>query len=184
MDISFNGIVWAGFDLAEYFEKKQSNPGYVANDNTGGNLFTGRELRSERFANDTQFAANTASGVNYVMNTQNWGAVASSQYGSVRYRNWKATSSNVKYGLAVTAWQAPTTPTVHGFWCVGDLKNALMCSVLIKLGTCLCSHCNGVCVANGRHPRPPVPRQDSPRALRRRVALARHHTNEYGFRCV
>ena len=112
---SFNGIVWAGYTLAQLAAKNISTPVAIMTDPTGGGLFTARELRSERFASDTSFAANTAGGVNFVKHTENWGSIAASQFGSVRYRNWQ-TAGSTKYGISVIGIQAnpSTTPTSTG----------------------------------------------------------------------
>ena len=89
--LKYNGIVWAGIDLT-----RDPRPGHVANDNTGGNLFTSRELNSQRFASDTAFGANTTTGVSFVRNTLNWGAVS-----PPRYTNWVASNTDIRYGLQV-----------------------------------------------------------------------------------
>ena len=102
----WNAALWGGIDIT-------TTPGaggqYVRDDNTGGNLFTARELHSMRFAGDTAFQANKQAAVTFVQNTNNWGSVDSRQY-----TNFKATDSNIRYGLSVIGWNVNPTNTATG----------------------------------------------------------------------
>ena len=105
---NFTGIVWAGIDAAVI--NITTVPGAVISDPTGGggirgSLFSARTLRSQRFRGDN-LTANLIAGINFVKNTENWATVgADPSYGSVRFKNWQAAGSTIKYGLQVTGIQ-------------------------------------------------------------------------------
>ena len=100
----YNGIAWAGVDIS-----RDAIPGQVRSDDTGGNLFTARSLNSQRFSGDSAMGANSLEGVAFVRNTRFWGSVSSSATGSVQYKNWQATGSNIRYGLQILGIQGNPT---------------------------------------------------------------------------
>ena len=119
---AYNGIIWTGLDIAHDFI-----PANVRDDNTGGNLFTARELNSQRFAGDMQLGANTSNGVAFVKSTAHWGAVNLTNYGTQQYKNWQALNSSIRYGLQILADQPleSTTATLTCMWRMA-CKNYIM----------------------------------------------------------
>ena len=96
----YNGVVWSGVDIT-----RDNIPAHVRNDNTGGNLFTARELMSERCDGDTVYGANTTAGISFVANTNNWAAVSVSPWAGARYKNWQQSNTSIRYGLQVIGIQ-------------------------------------------------------------------------------
>ena len=103
----WNAALWGGIDITTTAGGGGAN---VRADNTGGNLFTARELHSSRFAGDTTYQANKQAAVNFVQNTNNWASVDSRQF-----TNWqKQGSGNIRYGLQVIGWNVNPTNTATG----------------------------------------------------------------------
>ena len=90
----WNGVFWCGIDITV-----TAVPAGAGLDSP---LFTARELRSQRYKGDAQFAASTAAGVGFVANTNNWGDVAT-QY-AARYLNFWTANSAIRYGIQVRRW--------------------------------------------------------------------------------
>jgi hypothetical protein len=96
----YNGVLWTGIDVGLL-------PPFLAND---ADLFTGRQLMSQRFARDFIFGANTTVALRLATNTSNWAEVDAAP---TRLTNWRASGSRVRYGVSVIGWQVTpsSTPT-------------------------------------------------------------------------
>lgn len=91
---AYNGVVWSGINASSGLL-----PPAVAADR---NLFTGRQLVSERFAADAAFGSTARASVAFLLGASDWAGVANA---STRYTNWAASGSVVRYGVQVLGWQ-------------------------------------------------------------------------------
>ena len=97
-----NGMVWTGINIT-----KDTIPDDIKNDNTGGNLFTARELNSQLTSGDLFNSASRASGLYFGLNTRNWGSIP-----APRFTNWHAQGSVIRYGLQVLGIQRDASPSI------------------------------------------------------------------------
>lgn len=95
---NFDGVTWGGISDLDVC----APPEIRAN----ASLYTGRELTTERFFRDTAFDCSTAAAVSLVEYSANWARVVNA---SVRYTDW--TSSHVRYGVEISGWRIPSSPT-------------------------------------------------------------------------
>jgi hypothetical protein len=98
----YNGAVWNGVNGNAGRPATPSVllfPAFIRND---PNLFTGRELISERNALDSSFYANTPAAVSFLNTNQAWATAPNAE---TRFTNWQATGSNIRYGIQIIGWQ-------------------------------------------------------------------------------
>ena len=107
----YNGALWSGVAATQTRpEGGTVLPFSIVGDS---NLFTGRELVSERSSGDSSFGANTAQAVSFLKGSSYW-----PNYGAPRFTNFVVNPPvpgvpPVRYGLQVLGWQVtPTTPTL------------------------------------------------------------------------
>lgn len=99
----YNGALWSGMNAsATRAEGGAILPPFILGDT---NLFTGRELLSERFTNDAAFGSNTAAAVSFLRGSSNW-----PNYGAPRFTNFVVSPPfagvpPVRYGVQVLGWQ-------------------------------------------------------------------------------
>jgi hypothetical protein len=98
----YNGAIWAGFDADTTYRPNTVVPLFPASVRNDPNLFTGRELNSQRFPNDPDFYATTQAAVDFLNTDQAWETVPSAPD---RFTNWQLTSSNIRYGIQIIGWQ-------------------------------------------------------------------------------
>ena len=72
------------------------------------NLFTGRQLVSQRSSGDSLFAAGSVSATSFLLGSSLWPSVPNA---GARYVNWQALGSHVRYGLQVVGVQLTPSPT-------------------------------------------------------------------------
>ena len=93
-----NGATWSGVNVSV---PGTPVPAGVSED---PDLFTARELTSER-------ASSTAGAIAFMASAANWSAVPNA---SVRYTNWRARGNGVRYGIQVNGFVATTTSAWGG----------------------------------------------------------------------
>lgn len=93
-----NGLLWGGLDISV-----SAVPDDVANDDAGGNLFTARELNSERVAYDGVCSTLSPQSVEFLAGAANWSAAKYS--GEGQYRDFAAAGSTIRYGLQIMGAQ-------------------------------------------------------------------------------
>ena len=106
----YNGAVWASVGNNSLL------PPFIRND---PNLFTARQIISERFPGDSTFGANTAAAVNKNRNALAWGA-----FSPPEYTNWAAplnANNATRYGIQVLGWQQFPPATVSSECCLCHL---------------------------------------------------------------
>jgi hypothetical protein len=117
----FNGVMWTGI---------YATAGLPPSTTSDPNLFTGRELSSQRFATDAAFSSTSVASLALVTNTTTWAAVPST---ASRYKNWQATGSNIRYGIQIIGWQVtPSNTPSPSRECRGRGKNGRQLHILDK----------------------------------------------------
>jgi hypothetical protein len=103
----YNGALWSGMDA---LATRPSNGSLILPPEVTGDpaLFTGRELTSERFGNDALYFASSHAAVTFLKEATNWASVDSA---GLRFTNWQATGSTVRYGIQVLGWQVTPSNT-------------------------------------------------------------------------
>jgi len=111
----YNGAVWASVGDSSLLPTV-----HFIND---PNLFTARQIISERFAGDSTFGANTVAAVNKNRNALAWGA-----FSSPEYTNWAAppnTDNATRYGVQLLGWQQFPPATVSSEVCICNLHSCV-----------------------------------------------------------
>jgi len=92
----YNGVVWVGFD------DTTPNVNLIGQYTGDDNVFKARQLTSQRTAADSAFYANTPAAVNFLASQQQWSSVP---FANVRYTDFDAAGSHVRYGIQLTGFQ-------------------------------------------------------------------------------
>jgi hypothetical protein len=95
---SGNGVVWAGLDASLLPPGTQGDPA----------LFSGRELTSQTGPGDTRNSASQPSAARFVQYSVNWASVF---FSSVRFTDWHARGSRVRYGVQLLGLQVTPSRT-------------------------------------------------------------------------